>query len=100
MPTDGAGAAARQKDAAFAAARHARTLAPQGERRTPFAPDLVGSSDQIFESLLNDPILPLVSELRLELPYDLEEEDYVQILDDFAGKVAPELGWRSAALAA
>ena len=100
VPTDGASAATRQKYAAFAASRHARTLAPQGERRTLFSADLVGSADQILENLRTDPILPLINELRLELPYDFEEQDYVQILEDLAGKIAPELGWRNTALAA
>ncbi|WP_237155377.1 LLM class flavin-dependent oxidoreductase [Oryzibacter oryziterrae] len=100
LPTDSASRTSREKYAAFAAARHERTLSPQGDRRTLFTPDLVGTSDQILEALRRDPILPLVSEFRLELPYDFEEEDYVQVLTDFAGKIAPELGWRNTALAA
>ncbi len=73
-----------------------RTLSPQGERRTLFARDIVGTSDDILERLFADPLLPEVSELRLELPYEFEHEQYRQILHDFVTRIAPELGWSSA----
>ena len=96
VPTDSADAASRRRYAHFAESRHARTLSPQGPRRTLFARDLVGSSDQILEALRRDPILPQVSELRIEAPYDLAHEQYLQILTDFAERISPELGWRPA----
>jgi alkanesulfonate monooxygenase SsuD/methylene tetrahydromethanopterin reductase-like flavin-dependent oxidoreductase (luciferase family) len=96
VPFDGADAATRQRYRAFAEGRHARTLAPHGERRTLFAPDLVGTADEILEQLLVDPVIAQVSELRLELPYDLPFEHYRQILEDFVTRIAPELGWRPA----
>jgi hypothetical protein len=40
-------------------------------------------------------VLPQVSELRVELPYNFASEEYAQILDDIARRIAPELGWRS-----
>jgi hypothetical protein len=40
-------------------------------------------------------VLPLVSELRVELPYNFSGEEYEQILGDLAGRIAPELGWRA-----
>jgi len=95
VPTDSADAGSRKRYEAFAQSRHARTLAPQGERRVLFARDLVGSSAQILESLLVDPVLPLVDELRLELPYNLPHEDYLQILSDFTERIAPALGWQN-----
>ena len=95
VPTDSADAASRARYQAFADSRHARTLAPQGERRVLFARDLVGNSAQILESLLVDPVLPLVDELRLELPYNLPHEDYLQILSDFTERIAPALGWQA-----
>ncbi|MNW12726.1 hypothetical protein D3C71_2104890 [compost metagenome] len=61
-----------------------------------FARDLVGTSEQILERLLADPILPHVRELRLELPYEFEHEEYRQILDDVVARIAPELGWSPA----
>ncbi len=94
VPTDGASAKERERYRAFADARHARTLAPQGERRTLFARDLVGSSDEIVERLLADPVVGQVRELRLELPYDLPFENYRQILEDFITRIAPALGWQ------
>ncbi len=94
VPIDSADAKSRQQYQAFAESRYARTLAPQGEKRTLFARDLVGTADQIVEWLQGDPIVPLIGELRLELPYDLALEQYQQILTDFSVRIAPQLGWR------
>lgn len=93
VPTDSANAKSRQRYKDFAASRYERTLAPQGERRTLFHLDLVGSSDEIIDSLLNDPVLARVSELRLELPYEFHVDEYSQIITDFTTKIAPALGW-------
>lgn len=97
VPTDSADAATRRRYADFAASRHARTLSPQGERRTLFSPDLVGSSEQILELLHQDPLLHQVEELRIELPYEFNIEEYEQILSDFIERVAPEIGWNKRA---
>lgn len=93
VPLDSADAKTRQRYLDYAAGRDERTLTPQGERRTLYARDIVGNSDQILERLFADPILPHVSELRLELPYEFEDEEYRQIVDDFVTRIAPELGW-------
>ncbi len=93
VPLDGADAKTRSRYRDYAASRHERTLKPQGERRTQFAPDLVGTSEQILIALLQDPVLREVGELRLELPYNFEAEDYEQIIDDFIRLIAPNLGW-------
>jgi alkanesulfonate monooxygenase SsuD/methylene tetrahydromethanopterin reductase-like flavin-dependent oxidoreductase (luciferase family) len=95
VPLDGADAATRKRYRAFAAERVERTLAPQGERRTLFASDLVGTSDEILERLRKDPLLPHVSELRVELPYNFSSGEYEQVLSDLSGRIAPELGWRA-----
>lgn len=100
VPTDGADAASRRRYADYAESRKARTLAPQGPKRTLFAADLVGSADAILAQLRADPILPYATAFRLELPYDFEQSEYEQILDDFLRLVAPELGWRHSAVAA
>ncbi|HWJ75172.1 MAG TPA: LLM class flavin-dependent oxidoreductase [Kaistia sp.] len=92
VPTDGADAARRERYSAYAASRHARTLQPNGERRTLFAADLVGPAEAIVERLLADPILARADELRLELPYEFRPEEYRQILEDVAFRVAPALG--------
>lgn len=94
VPLDGADTTTRQRYRDYAASRHARTLGPQGERRTQFAPDLVGTAAELIERLAADPILRLVDTLRLELPYNFSIDDYRQITTDFAGLVAPALGWR------
>ncbi|MDX2541502.1 hypothetical protein PV331_06450 [Streptomyces sp. WI04-05B] len=50
VPFDSADASTRARYREYAASRHARTLAPQGPKRTLFAPDMVGTADQILES--------------------------------------------------
>lgn len=82
LPTDSASPATRRRYAEFAAARDARTRAPQGPRRTLFLPDLVGTTAELAERLRADPVVAGASSLRLELPYEFEAEDYAQILND------------------
>jgi alkanesulfonate monooxygenase SsuD/methylene tetrahydromethanopterin reductase-like flavin-dependent oxidoreductase (luciferase family) len=94
LPLDGADRRTRGRYRAYEESRRARTLGPQGERRTLFARDLVGSSEQILEALAADVALQEAGELRLELPYELERDDYEQILTDVVTGIAPELGWR------
>lgn len=100
VPTDGASPARTARYEAFGAGRYERTLKPQGERRTLFPRDLVGTSDQIIEWLLADPVLPLVDELRLELPYEFSRAEYEQILTDTIERIAPAIGWSTAVAAA
>lgn len=97
VPLDGADATTRARYRDYAASRHARTAGPQGERRTLFAPDLVGTASQLVGRLLYDPILPFADTLRLELPYNFSGVDYRQILSDFAALIAPRLGWAAEA---
>lgn len=99
VPFDSADAAGRARYRAYAAGRHERTLAPQGPKRTLFAPDVVGTAEQILEQLAADPVLAEVSELRLELPYEFHREEYEQILHDVRHLIAPELGWHPVAQA-
>ncbi|HVV07806.1 LLM class flavin-dependent oxidoreductase [Amycolatopsis sp.] len=94
VPFDSAGAPTRTRYREYAAARHERTLKPQGERRTLFARDVVGTSEQILEQLSADPAVAAASELRLELPYEFGRQDYEQILHDVRTVIAPQLGWR------
>ncbi|MEK1930585.1 MAG: LLM class flavin-dependent oxidoreductase [Pararhizobium sp.] len=93
VPLDSADAVTRKRYRQYAAGRDERTRSPQGERRTLYARDLVGTSEQILERLFADTILPHVSELRLELPYEFEDEEYRQIIHDFSTLIAPRLGW-------
>lgn len=96
VPTDGADRATRDRYRAYAAGRRERTLAPQGERRVLFAPDLVGPAAEIVQRLQADPVLARTTELRLELPYEFARADYEQILHDTVHLVAPALGWSPA----
>ena len=48
-------------------------------------------SEQFLERRTQDPILRLVTELRLELPYDFALQQYDQILADFSSRIAPEI---------
>jgi len=93
VPTDSAPAARVARYEAYAAGRYERTLKPQGEKRVLFPRDLVGSAEQIVAWLSNDPVLPLVDELRLELPYEFTLPEYEQILTDTIERIAPRLGW-------
>lgn len=80
----------------YATSRRERTLKPQGERRILFAPELVGTAEEIVERLRADRAVAEVSELRLELPYEFDERDYRQILHDVRTLIAPKLGWQPA----
>jgi hypothetical protein len=93
VPLDNADATTRRRYRDYEASRHERTLAPQGPRRILIARDLVGTSAEIIERLLADPVLAEVTELQLELPYAFAPQEYEQILSDVAASIAPQLGW-------
>jgi alkanesulfonate monooxygenase SsuD/methylene tetrahydromethanopterin reductase-like flavin-dependent oxidoreductase (luciferase family) len=97
VPFDSADATARKRYRAYAESRYERTLAPNGPKRILFARDLVGPTEQILEQLSSDPVLAEVTDFRIELPYEFEHEDYLQILHDVRTHLAPELGWLPAA---
>jgi hypothetical protein len=61
-----------------------------------FAPDLVGTSDQIAESLYAHVAFREVDEVAFALPFTFAHEDYVQILTDLATRLGPALGWSPA----
>ncbi|EXG82226.1 LLM class flavin-dependent oxidoreductase [Cryptosporangium arvum] len=84
----------RKRYLAYAESRYERTLAPNGPKRILFFRDLVGPTEQILEQLSADPVLAQVSDFQIELPYEFEHEDYLQILHDVRMHLAPELGWR------
>ncbi|SCX56605.1 Flavin-dependent oxidoreductase, luciferase family (includes alkanesulfonate monooxygenase SsuD and methylene tetrahydromethanopterin reductase) [Klenkia marina] len=93
VPTDSATPAQREKYEAYAAARLPRTREPQGPGKLLFAPDLVGTSDQIAEQLHAHAGFRQVTEVAFALPFSFEHEDYVQILTDMATRLGPALGW-------
>ncbi|MGV9341100.1 LLM class flavin-dependent oxidoreductase [Streptomyces sp. NPDC003688] len=92
IPTDSATAEQRVRYAEFAAARLPRTTSPQGPARLLFAPDLVGTSEEIAERLHAHAAFREVDEVAFALPFTFRHEDYVQILTDMATKLGPALG--------
>ncbi|MDI1461583.1 LLM class flavin-dependent oxidoreductase [Catellatospora sp. KI3] len=97
IPTDSATAAQRARYAEYAAKRLPRTASPQGPARMMFAPDLVGTSDELAERLSAHAAYREVDEVAFALPFTFGHDDYVQILTDMATRLGPALGWRPAA---
>ncbi|WP_416981708.1 LLM class flavin-dependent oxidoreductase [Streptomyces sp. T028] len=97
IPTDSASPEQRARYEEFAAQRLPRTRSPQGPARLLFAPDLVGTSEQIAEQLHAHAAFREIDEVAFALPFTFEHEDYVQILTDMATKLGPALGWRPVA---
>lgn len=93
IPTDSATSEQRAKYEAYARGRMPRTAAPQGPARMLFAPDIVGTSEQIAEALSGHAAFREVDEVAFALPFTFEHEDYVQILTDMAQSLGPALGW-------
>jgi alkanesulfonate monooxygenase SsuD/methylene tetrahydromethanopterin reductase-like flavin-dependent oxidoreductase (luciferase family) len=94
IPTDSATLEQRKRYEEYAAKRTPRTTSPQGPARLLFAPDLVGTSDEIAERLAGHAAFREVDEVAFALPFTFEHEDYVQILTDMATKLGPALGWQ------
>ncbi|WP_406437763.1 LLM class flavin-dependent oxidoreductase [Streptomyces sp. NBC_01613] len=92
IPTDTASPEQRAKYEAYAAKRLPRTTSPQGPARLLFAPDIVGTSEEIAERLQAHAAFREVDEVAFALPFAFEHEDYVQILTDMATKLGPALG--------
>jgi alkanesulfonate monooxygenase SsuD/methylene tetrahydromethanopterin reductase-like flavin-dependent oxidoreductase (luciferase family) len=97
IPTDSASPEQRAKYEEYAAKRTPRTTSPQGPARLLFAPDIVGTSDEIAERLHAHAAFREVDEVAFALPFTFEHEDYVQILTDMATKLGPALGWQPGA---
>ncbi|NEB31254.1 LLM class flavin-dependent oxidoreductase [Streptomyces sp. SID14446] len=97
IPTDDATPAQRERYEEYARKRLPRTTTPQGPARMMFAPDLVGTSEEIAEQLYAQAAFQEIDEVAFALPFTFAHEDYVQILTDIATKLGPALGWRPAA---
>ncbi|MFD9736452.1 LLM class flavin-dependent oxidoreductase [Umezawaea sp. NPDC059074] len=96
IPTDSASPDQRAKYHAYAAQRLPRTTTPQGPARLLFAPDLVGTSEEIAERLYAHVAFQEIDEVAFALPFTFDHDDYVQILTDIATKLGPALGWKPA----
>jgi len=95
IPTDSATPEQRARYAAYVESRRARTARPQGPGLL-FAPDLLGTSDEIAEALCSHAGFREVREVVFALPFSFAHEDYVQILTDTATRLGPALGWSPA----
>lgn len=93
IPTDSAAPSQIAKYEAYAAARLPRTREPQGPAGLLFAPDIVGTSEQVAEALHAHVGFQAVDEVAFALPFTFEHADYVQILTDMAVHLGPLLGW-------
>ena len=96
IPTDSASPGQRDKYQRYVDERTPRTQAPQGPNRMLFAPDIIGTSEEIAEQLYAHAGFQEVDEVAFALPFSFDHEDYVQILTDIAGKLGPALGWSPA----
>ncbi len=93
IPTDRASLTQKAKYQAYVEARTPRTASPQGPARMMFARDVIGSSEQIAETLYADAGFREVREVVFALPFSFDHEDYVQIITDIAERLGPALGW-------
>ncbi|MFE1930545.1 LLM class flavin-dependent oxidoreductase [Streptomyces sp. NPDC059474] len=96
IPTDTASPQQRAKYEQYALQRMPRTATPQGPARMMFAPDLVGTSEEIAERLAAHAAFREVDEVAFALPFTFDHEDYVQILTDIATRLGPALGRQTA----
>ncbi len=94
VPTDTATPEQRAKYEEYARKRTPRTATPQGPARLMFAPDLVGTSEQIAERLYAHAGFREVDEVAFALPFSFDHADYVQILTDITTELGPALGWQ------
>lgn len=96
IPTDSATPEQNTRYRAYAQARYARTLQPQGPRGIVVCPDYVGTSDELADALYAHAAFRRVDEVAFALPFSFAEEDYVQIITDMAQQLGPRLGWSPA----
>jgi alkanesulfonate monooxygenase SsuD/methylene tetrahydromethanopterin reductase-like flavin-dependent oxidoreductase (luciferase family) len=93
IPTDTATPEQRAKYAAYVEARTPRAARPQGPANMLFAPDILGTSEQVAEALYAHAGFREVNEVVFALPFGFDHADYVQILTDMATSLGPALGW-------
>ncbi len=93
IPTDSATGEQEQRYRAYVEERLPRTRSPQGPRGMLFAPDLIGTSEEIAEQLWAHEGFREVDEVAFALPFSFEQADYVQLLTDIATRLGPLLGW-------
>ncbi len=99
IPTDNATPSQIKKYQDYVDSRYERTLSLQGgPAQILFARDLIGTGEEIAQQLKENIAYQLVDEVVFALPFSFAEEDYIQIISDIAGELAPRLGWKAQAL--
>lgn len=93
VPTDGTDAEQRARYEDYVARRTPRTRKILGEK-TIIAVDRSGSTDRIVDELRSDPSFALADDFIVELPFELEASDWRHILEQFATRIGPALGWK------
>lgn len=92
LPLDGATPEQARRYRDYVERRTPRTRAIVGEK-TLIAPDVIGSTQEIVETLTSNPAYAEADELIFELPFELEPEDWRHHLLQLATEVGPALGW-------
>lgn len=94
VPTDNATASQVEKYVQYAQARNPRTEKhlPSG---TIIAKDIIGSSEEIVETIVNDAAFQAADDYIFELPFEFGIEDWTQMLHEFAENIGPALGWKA-----
>lgn len=96
VPTDGATEDQVRRYREYAEARTPRTKKVHG-KNTIIALDVLGSLDEIVESIRGDVAFQAADDYLFELPFELELEDWKHMLHQLATRIGPALGWRPAA---
>ena len=96
IPTDSATPEQVERYRAYKAGRDERVGKTFGPRHAQFAPDLLGTSEELAEQLLARDAFRQVEEVAFALPFTLQPDDYTQIVTDIAEKLGPLLGWTPA----
>lgn len=94
VPTDGATAEQVEKYRAYAKGRNPRTEKPLPSG-TIIAKDIIGSTEEIVDTILNDAAFQAADDYIFELPFEFAQEDWTHILHQLAEEIAPQLGWQA-----
>jgi alkanesulfonate monooxygenase SsuD/methylene tetrahydromethanopterin reductase-like flavin-dependent oxidoreductase (luciferase family) len=93
VPTEDTTPEQRTRYEDYVRRRTPRTHEIHGEK-TIIAMDRIGETEQIVEELRSDPSFAEADEFVVELPFELEPMDWRHILEQFATRIGPALGWQ------
>lgn len=95
VPTDGASPEQGRRYRAYAEARTPRTTQVHG-KNTIVARDVLGSLDEIVESISDDVAFRAADDYLFELPFEFGLDDWKHVLEQLATRIGPALGWSPA----